>query len=266
MKTFIRNREINLTRDGSIHIFPYGVLPNTGAGVDQVLDDKAHASVFGDLVERAERDPLYFGIEHHIYEASQNSEALGWGKVFERRADGIYCKPELTDIGETALRNKRFRWTSFVCDSSKPGAIEKLDGKRVRILKIDTVGFTNLPNGRDILTPIANRFVNLQEIKDEERIWAKDEFHKEVSRIRHAYKMTETDAQDMAVFLNKDMAHLSGYHTQASLEHATVQELCNRLDVLIANRRRIYPNISYDTARQQVAFAEPKLLRAIREK
>jgi len=35
--------------------------------------------------------------------------------------------------------------------------VEKIGGDRVRILKIDTVGFTNQANGKELLTPMTNR-------------------------------------------------------------------------------------------------------------
>jgi len=52
------------------------------------------------------------------------------------------------------VRNKRYKYTSFVTDRAD---LKKIDGNRYRIMKIETVGFTNNPNGKDMLTPITNR-------------------------------------------------------------------------------------------------------------
>lgn len=143
-----------------IHIVPRGELFNKDANVTQVLDDAAIASILADLRNRASQGGLYLGEEHFIYDSARSSEAFAWGKTFSTDAKGIWVDdPEYTDVGAAALKNKapRFKWTSFVADPATPGAIEKLDGNRVRILKIDTVGFTNYANGKALLTPIANR-------------------------------------------------------------------------------------------------------------
>lgn len=155
------NRE-SIGQDGWIHIVPKGDLPHAEAGVVQVLDDTALdailANLRADAAKLGNRWPgLYGGEEHFIYDAEKSSEAFWWGKEFEKRADGIWGKGEATDVGAPALQNKRFKFTSFVTDPKVPGSIERLDGNRVRVLRVDTVGFTNFANGKHLLSPITNR-------------------------------------------------------------------------------------------------------------
>lgn len=150
-----------LANDGWVHIVPRGELPNHENGIVQVLDDKSLNAILNHL----QNDPgiaatgLYMGEEHFIYDSAKSSQAYAWPRKFEKRADGIWAnvEPDMTDVGADALKNKRFKFTSFATDPKTPGAIENLGGNKVRILKIETVGFTNCPNGRDLLAPVTNR-------------------------------------------------------------------------------------------------------------
>ena len=143
-----------------IHIVPKGELPNAAAGVVQVLDDKAIAAIMANIAADQHRlgekwTGVYAGREHHIYNEAQDSAALGWFKRFEVRPDGIWASADgLTPAGRTAVANRDYKFTSFV---TKRADTEPLDGDRVRILKVDTIGFTNNANGKEMLTPIANR-------------------------------------------------------------------------------------------------------------
>ena len=141
-----------------IHIVPRGELFNPEANVTQVLDDKAIASILSDLKDKAKSGGLYMGEEHFIYDANKSSEAFAWGKEFGADAQGIWVEnPDYTDVGGAAIKNKRFKWTSFVTDPAQAGAVEKIGPGRFRILKIDTIGFTNFANAKPLLTPISNR-------------------------------------------------------------------------------------------------------------
>jgi phage I-like protein len=151
------NRDGTIGNDGWMHIVPRGELPNAEAGVVQVLDDAALDSILANLKADTQKAGLYFGEEHFIYDPTKSSQAFAWAKEFEKRDDGIWAKPELTDLGTAAITNKRFKFTSFVADPGNEGSIEQLDGDRVRIRKIDTVGFTNFANGKHLLKPLSNR-------------------------------------------------------------------------------------------------------------
>ncbi len=261
------NRTGALEGDGWIHIVPSGELANPAADITQVLDPRAIDSIYTDLQNRqgmgARWPGLYFGAEHFLYDETQLSEAYGWGKVFERRADGIWCRPELTDLGETAIRNKRFQFTSFVCDPSKPGAAEKLGGKRVRILKIDTVGFTNLPNGRELLFPITNRSQPTREdLLAETRRWAKGELDTAARHFEKCYGMDRENAFNTARFFNRCMVRIAGID-QGEPE-ATTEEICKRFSVLI-NRYKAIKGGTFASAWNEVVSMEPEIYLAMVE-
>lgn len=156
----ITNRSAAAVTDGWIHIVPKGELPNRAAGIVQVLDDAALDSILDGLMADKERlgdrwPGLYAGEEHFIYNDQKSSAAFAWFKEFSIRDDGLWANADgLTDLGRAAVENRRFKFTSFVADRKDT---QKMDGNKVRILRIDTVGFTNQANGKELLTPICNR-------------------------------------------------------------------------------------------------------------
>lgn len=160
----ILNRAALQSVDGWIHVVPKGELPNAEAGIVQVLDDESHDSILAGIQKDKNRlgdkwPGIYAGREHFIYDSGQDSAALAWFKDFEKRPDGIWAKDEgLTDIGQTAVKNRHYKFTSFVAD---PADLQKVSGKKYRVMKIETVGFTNQANGKELLTPIVNRQNNL---------------------------------------------------------------------------------------------------------
>ena len=169
-RIIIVNRAALAPVDGWIHIVPKGELPNAEAGIVQVLDDPSLDAILANIARDknllgANWPGLYAGREHFIYDADKDSEALAWFKEFEKRETGIWAKDDgLTDIGAEALKNRRYKFTSFVAD---PGDLERVAESahsadatplpRYRVLRIETVGFTNQANGKELLTPIANR-------------------------------------------------------------------------------------------------------------
>jgi hypothetical protein len=168
----ICNRAPLSSTDGWIHIVPKGELPNGEAGIVQVLDDKSMDSILASIEKDKNRlgdkwPGIYAGREHFIYDADKDSAALGWFKDFEKRADGIWASENgLTPAGAQAVKNREYKFTSFVSD---PSDLEKISGKKYRVNKIETIGFTNFSNagsatreGSQLLTPITNRTVKLE--------------------------------------------------------------------------------------------------------
>ena len=129
----------------------------------QVLDDAALDSILANIAADRSRlgdkwPGIYAGREHFIYEDDQDSAALAWFKDFEKRADGIWARDDgLTPLGREAITNGSYKFTSFSANLSET---QKLDGNKVRVLKLDTIGFTNQANGKELLTPITNRGTN----------------------------------------------------------------------------------------------------------
>ncbi len=155
-----------LSEQGWIHIVPKGELPNSEAGMIQLLDDKSLDSILANIEQDKNRlgdkwPGVYAGREHFIYDSSQDSAALAWFKEFQKRDNGIWAKDDgLTPTGADALKKQLYKFTSFVAD---PSDLERVQGQSAaglplyRVLRIDTIGFTNCANGKDLLTPITNR-------------------------------------------------------------------------------------------------------------
>ena len=156
----ILNRTGTIATDGWIHIVPKGELANREAGIVQVLDDQSLDAIMSSIDADRQRQGvhwpgIYAGREHFIYDADKDSAALAWFRDFEKRDNGIWAKEDgLTPMGQTAVKNKEYKFTSFTADRAD---LQKIDGNRYRITKLDTVGFTNQANGKELLTPITNR-------------------------------------------------------------------------------------------------------------
>lgn len=186
----IFNRAPLSSSDGWIHIVPKGELPNSEAGIVQVLDDQAFDSILDGITKDKNRlgdkwPGVYAGREHFIYDSDKDSAALAWFKDFEKRADGIWAKDDgLTPAGANAVTNREYKFTSFVSD---PKQLQKLEGKRYRITGIETVGFTNQANGKELLTPITNRSLRTATINfaDEQSSAANQQKNNQVNKMKN---------------------------------------------------------------------------------
>lgn len=162
----ITNRAGLNADSGWIHIVPKGELANREAGIMQVLDDAGLNSIMAGIEQDKARlgdkwPGIYAGREHFIYDPSQDSAALAWFTDFQKRDDGIWANAAgLTPTGRQAIQNRDYKFTSFCADSSD---LQKIPGQTsaglpcYRVMKIETVGFTNQANGKELLTPITNR-------------------------------------------------------------------------------------------------------------
>ncbi|HXI73461.1 MAG TPA: phage protease [Verrucomicrobiae bacterium] len=156
----IFNRAPLVSTNGWIHIVPKGELPNSEAKLVQVLDEPALDSILASIEKAKNRlgdnwPGIYAGREHFIYDPDKDSAALAWFKDFEKRDDGIWAKDDgLTPAGDNAVKNREYKFTSFVADR---GDLKKIEGNKYRVMAIETVGFTNQANGKELLTPITNR-------------------------------------------------------------------------------------------------------------
>jgi hypothetical protein len=156
----IFNRAPLASRDGWIHIVPKGELPNAEAGIVQVLDDSAMDAILAGIEKDKNRlgdrwPGVYAGREHFIYDDTKDSAALAWFKEFKKDVDGLWAKDDgLTPAGTAAVTNREYKFTSFVSD---PKQLQKISGTRYRVTGIETIGFTNQANGKELLTPITNR-------------------------------------------------------------------------------------------------------------
>jgi hypothetical protein len=156
------NREFQRSADGWILAVPAGELYNAEADVMQVMDPASLRSIVANWDEQRQRlgenfPGIYVGVEHHIYDPALSSAALGWAKEWRIDEKGIWLRVEWTDLGDEAIRNRRFKFASFCVDPNAPNSLQSLGHGRFRVLKVHTIGLTNLPNGKDLLVPIANR-------------------------------------------------------------------------------------------------------------
>jgi len=218
----IFNRAPLVSTDGWIHIVPKGELPNSQAKIVQILDDTALDSILAGIEKVKNRmgdkwPGIYAGREHFIYQPDQDSAALGWFKEFEKRSDGIWANEDgLTPAGTQAVKNREYKYTSFVAD---PSDLKKIEGKRYRVMGIETVGFTNQANGKELLTPITNR----------ENIFA-------ASREAADSKQNNNKGQNM-----KSVCTLLGLSAEADEQsvHAVVAKLMNRGEITVAELKTL---------------------------
>ncbi|BCU75994.1 phage protease [Luteolibacter sp. LG18] len=159
----IHNRKGEVPADGWFEIEAPGTYP---AGVDedenpreQVLDDIAFKSIVNRFQsDKAAAGATWAGLlvdhDHLSHDMDKSTAAMAWAQDVQVR-NGILCaKLDLTDIGEPAVRNRRFKFFSTEYDA---GDLEDLGGGKVRPLRLAGLAFTNRPNNRGRIKPISNR-------------------------------------------------------------------------------------------------------------
>ena len=145
------NRAGELPADAWFQVVPLGEWPHTGESGKQrlqVIDDAAL-----DAMVNSFKPKVLVDQEHFSYDSEKSSEAFGWIAEVQKRADGLYGRIEWTDLGNTAITNKRYRFASPVW---LPRDLQTIAGNKVRPTRLDSVGLTNTPNMVGIL-PLTNR-------------------------------------------------------------------------------------------------------------
>jgi hypothetical protein len=135
-----------------------GVHP-AGRTRQQVIDEVALESIVERFAaEKAEAGENFAGLlvdnDHLSHDMENSTEALAWAQQLEVRDGQLHARLDLTDIGELAIRNKRFKFFSTEYD---PEDLEDLGNGRVRPLRLAGLAFTNRPNNRGA-KPISNRY------------------------------------------------------------------------------------------------------------
>jgi phage I-like protein len=126
-------------------------------GRTQVIDGIAlHAIVNNFRSEAAEHDDfpgLLVDADHLSHDLANDTAALGWLKEVDIRNGQLHGRIELTDLGDSAVKGKRYKWFS----TEYPGdGLEDLGNGRVRPKRLSGLAFTNRPNNRGA-KPISNR-------------------------------------------------------------------------------------------------------------
>lgn len=171
--TPLLNRAGTLPDDGWYHLVSKGDHPLTvkdGEGrsrrVMQRLDDKACADIVTEFVNRRAADPGYrklVDFEHFSWLADKSSEAAGWIVAMQNRSDGVWFQADWSDIGEAAIKNRRYRTISPVW---KPSDCEHLGGNVYRPRLVRDAGLTN-KNNLEGLVPFWNREFHGREAQHE---------------------------------------------------------------------------------------------------
>ncbi len=141
---------------GWFHLLPFGEFEHPESDRIQVIDRPAVENIvtrFRREQQRPNSGGLLVDQDHFSYDLNQATTARGWLKDMEIRPDGLWVLIELTDIGESEIKNRRYKFLSAVF---LPGDLESLGGNRVRPRRLDSAGFTNRPRMKE-LSPMVNR-------------------------------------------------------------------------------------------------------------
>jgi phage I-like protein len=162
MNATILNREFKHPADGWYQIEPKGDHPNRAAGIIQVIDDEAAATIVNRFNADAEAGSLRHGnellIDHEHFSADSDKEsrAYGWLTRLENRADGIYGQIRWTVTGKAAVDGGDYRFFSTEYDRADLKALNSGKPRKVRPLRLDGLSLTNMNNNRG-QKPITNR-------------------------------------------------------------------------------------------------------------
>lgn len=153
----ILNRAGEPAADGWYQIEVTGEHPASG-GRTQVIDAAAMESIVNRFrEEKAAAGGNWAGMlvdrDHLSHDLDNSTEAFAWLQDLDIRNGQLWGKLDLTDLGEPAIRNKRYKYFSTEYDADD---LEDIGGGRVRPLRLGGLAFTNRPNNRGG-KPISNR-------------------------------------------------------------------------------------------------------------
>lgn len=127
-----------------------------GKGQVQRIDDQALQSICNLFAEVA-KEPGFAGIlidrDHLSHDMKNDTEAMGWLHEVEIRDGQLWGRVIWTDIGKTAILNRRYK---FFSTEYSPDAAEEVAPGVLRPLELLGLALTNRPNNKGG-RPIANR-------------------------------------------------------------------------------------------------------------
>ena len=169
-----------------------------------VIDDAAFDRILASFQAQA-ADPAFAGLlvdrEHLSELPAGDSTAAAWVKTMHRRPDGLWTGWELTDLGNSLIPTKRFKFRSPVFD------LEPIQGKpgEWRPVRLVSVALTNVPHFKTLAASL-NRESGPDGSPDAD---PEGEAHMDlISRIRA--RIGKPDAQDDEVFAVLDAALTAG--------------------------------------------------------
>lgn len=157
------NRDFKLPDDGWIQLAKYGEVraPLAAPGqkpveVIQQIDEPAIDGIIGKFRE-AKAQPNFSGLlvdfEHFSTDPTKESRAGAWIEDLQKRADGLYGLPRLSNSGRSAIEGGDYRFISPVF-AYPPRSYNA--GEKVRPQAILSAGLTNDPRIKGML-PLSNR-------------------------------------------------------------------------------------------------------------
>ncbi len=155
MNTPIYNRENQAPADGWFQIEVSGTHP-VGDGRRQVIDDYALRAIVNRFQAEASAENfagLLVDADHLSHDLENPTAALAWLKELDIRNGELHGRLELTDLGEAAVKGKRYKWFSTEYSAAD---LEALPDNAVRPHRLSGLAFTNRPNNRGA-KPISNR-------------------------------------------------------------------------------------------------------------
>lgn len=155
MNTPIYNRENEAPADGWFQIEVSGTHP-VGDGRRQVIDEAALQSIVNRFREEAAAENfagLLVDADHLSHDLENPTAALAWLKELDIRNGQLHGRLELTDLGEAAVKGRRYKWFSTEYSAAD---LEALPDNAVRPRRLSGLAFTNRPNNRGA-KPISNR-------------------------------------------------------------------------------------------------------------
>lgn len=151
----LNRKNPSLPGDGWHQIEVSGRHP-AGPGREQLIDDKARASIIMNFRKQAEAENfagVLVDLDHLSHRLDNSTEAYAWLHEVEERDGELYGRLEWTDLGTTAVTNKRVKWFSTEYDADD---LEEVEPGLVRPLRLSGLALTNRPNNRGG-RPISNR-------------------------------------------------------------------------------------------------------------
>jgi len=158
----ILNRDGSLPKDHWYQIECNGIF-SAGTFADgrprkQLIDEKALTSIVNRFnAERAAAGDAWSGMlvdaDHLSHDLKNPTEALAWVQELAIKNGLLHARVDPTDVGEAAIRNKRYKFFSTEYD---PEDLEDLGDGTVRPLRLAGLAFTNRPNNTGA-RPISNR-------------------------------------------------------------------------------------------------------------
>lgn len=155
MRARIHNRAGEIPSDGWYQIEVTGEHP-AGEGRTQVIDQAAMESIVNRFQAEAAVENfagMLVDADHLSHDLDNATEALAWAQELCIRSGQLHARLDLTDLGEAAIRNKRYKFTSTEYDAPD---IQDLGRGRVRPLRLAGLALTNRPNNRGA-KPLSNR-------------------------------------------------------------------------------------------------------------